>query len=173
MLDLVQPLSSLLSLSWFPLSEAITKYHCWTGLWSVLGTGHAWAYLAIHPSKTLMFSPCIPVDLHLLWSSLLPMHFLAFHFSSSLGIVPETSFQQWHILLNCVDLSLLHCVIIIVYLHLILGAMLGACLVLFWSSCPYCRVLSSSNQYTCTLPGYWYCPCVYGFHSISRVEFWL
>ena len=34
----------------------------------------------------------------------------------------------------------------IVYLHLILGAVPGTCLVLFWSSCPYCRVLSSSNQ---------------------------
>ena len=97
-------------------SEAIAKYNCWTGLWSVLETGHAWAYFACLPSGTLMFSPYIPVGLHLLWSSLLPMHFLTIHLCSSSGIDPETFFQHWCILLSWVDLSLFHCVVRIVYL---------------------------------------------------------
>ena len=101
---------------------------------------------AIFPSGTLMFSPCILSGLHLLWSSLLPMHFLAIHLCLSSGIVTETSSLHWCILLTWVGLSLLHCMVSIAYLQLILRAVLGTCLVLFWPFCPYCGVLISSNQ---------------------------
>ena len=102
--------------------------------------------LAILTFGTLMFSPCIPSGLHLLWSNLLPMHFLAIQLCSSSGIVPETSFQLWHILLGWVDFFLRHRVVSIVYLYLILGAVFKTCFVLILSFCPYCGVLSSSNQ---------------------------
>ena len=81
-----------------------------------------------------------------------PIHkkkkFLAIQLRSSSGTFPEISFQHWRIFLSWVDLPLLHCMLSIVYLHLIFDGVFGTCLVLFWSFWPYC----SSEFFKSTMP---------------------
>ena len=79
--------------------------------------------------------------------------FSLYNFGSSSSLIKPSS----HVLLSnsfsfifryCprLNLSFLHCMMSVVHLHLILGAVLGTRLVLFRYFCPYCGVLSSSNQ---------------------------